>query len=477
MNECKQPGRRNFLRRLGATSAWSALAMAGQLPVMARAFAAEDYSGIADHKSLVCVFLGGGIDTHNAFVRYANYDNYSVLRQTLAIPRADLLPDVGGALGFHPSLAPLRTLYDEGTLGIAANVGNLFETLTPADLFDYYRLGVTSKAIPLELFSHSHQSDLVQQNIIRRPGSSAPGWGGLMADRLVEANTNPSFPLSYTVAGNNLWQTGQTSRPFSVQAGQDVPIFEHFNDDNWPDWEPSRSAAWSQILNRSYSHPLEAQVAKAMLGTQQRSDLLRSELLAAPPLTTPFEQGNWLENQLRTVAKLIAIRQRVGMRRQLFFVELGNWDTHGNHLVRHAEQLTSLASGLFSFQRTIEELGLSDSVTTFTVSEFNRTLTINGDGTDHAWAGEQLVMGGAVDGGQVHGQPIEYESTGIGEHWGDTLFGAKDTGSGRFIPEYSMDQYGATLAKWMGIKGDDLGAIFPNLKNFALKDLGFMRGA
>lgn len=434
MNGCKQPGRRKFLRQLGATSAWSALAVTGQLPLMARALAAENYSGINDYRSLVCVFLSGGIDTHSAFVPYANYDNYAALRQTLAIPRSQLLADSSGAMGFHPALAPLRSLYDEGKLGIAANLGNLFEALTPTDLFDYFRDNVSSKAIPRELFSHSHQSDLVQLNAIRRPGSEAPGWGGLMADRLVEANTNPSFPLSYTIAGNNLWQTGQTSRPFSVRPGQGIPVFEHFDGDTWPRWEPARSTAWSQILERSYSHPLEAQVAKAMLGTRQRSDLLRSELDAAPPLTTPFNEDNWIENQLRSVARLISIRQRVGMRRQLFFVELGNWDTHSNHLERHAEQLTDLANGLFSFQRTIDELGLGDSVTTFTVSEFNRTLTINGDGTDHAWAGDQLVMGGAVEGGKVHGQPIDYQSTGIGEHWGDTLFGAADVGSGRFIP-------------------------------------------
>ena len=476
MNGCKQPGRRSFLRQLGATTAWSALTMTGQMPLMARALAAENYSGIDDYRSLVCVFLSGGIDTHNAFVPYANYDNYASLRQALAISRNQLLPDSSGALGFHPSLAPLRTLYNEGKLAIAANLGNLFEPLTASEVFDYFGEDVSPKSIPRELFSHSHQSDLVQINAARRPGSEAPGWGGLMADRLIEASTDLSFPLSYTVAGNNLWQTGQTSRPFSVRPGRDIPVFEHFDDDTWPRWEPARSAAWTQILERSYTHPLEAQVAKAMLGTKQRSDLLRSELEAAPPFNTPFNEDNRLENQLRSVAKLISIRQRVGLRRQLFFVELGNWDTHSNHLERHGEQLTDLANGLFSFQRTIDELGLSDSVTTFTISEFNRTLTINGDGTDHAWAGEQLVMGGAVDGGKVHGQPIDYQSTGIGQHWGDTLFGAKDVGSGRFIPEYSMDQYGATLAKWMGIKGTDLATIFPNLKNFAQKDLGFMRG-
>ena len=476
MDGCEKPARRQFLRQLGAASA---LGFAGQMPLMSRALAAENYTGITDHKSLVCVFLSGGMDTHNAFVPYATgaYNEYAALRQGLAIPRASLLPGIGNAISFHPALAPLRTLFNERRLGLVANVGNLFEPMTPADLFSYYETGTSSVAIPHELYSHSHQSELIQLNAIRLPGASAKGWGGLMSDRLIAANVNQSFPLSYTLAGNNFWQTGQSTRPFSIQAGQDIPQFEHFNSDTWPPSEASRSAAWADLLGRAYAHPLEAQAAAAMQGTRQRSDLLRSALAAAPTLNTPFNPDSWLDNQLRTVARLISIRQQVGMRRQFFFVEIGGWDTHGNHLQQHGERLAELASGLFSFQRTLQELGVEETVTTFTFSEFNRTLTINGDGTDHAWAGDQMVMGGAVDGGKVHGTPMAYSTQGTGEHWGDTLFGPNDTGAGRFVPTYSMDQYGATLAKWMGIKGTDVDAIFPNLQNFSLKDLGFMKPA
>ena len=136
--------------------------------------------------------------------------------------------------------------------------------------------------------------------------------------------------------------------------------------------------------------------------------------------------------------------------------------------------MARLDGGLYSFQRTIEELGFEDSVTTFTFSEFGRTLTINGGGVDHAWSADQLVMGGAVDGGSIHGTPISYQAAGEGEHWGQTLFGPDDVGSGRFVPRYSMDQYGATLARWMGITESDLDDIFPNLHNFTQRDLGFM---
>lgn len=468
--------RRRFLRRLAAGTAGSAVGFVGQLPLMSRALAAETYSGISDYRSLVCVYLSGGMDTHNAFVPYATarYADYAALRQGLAIPRASLLPGTGNTVGFHPALAPLRTLFNENKLAIVPNLGNLFEPMTPQDLFSYYETGTSTVAIPHELYSHSHQTDLIQLNFIRQPGASAAGWGGAMADRLLASSVNQTFPLAYTLAGSNYWQTGRNTRPFSVQAGQGIPQFDDFNGDSWPPWEPGRSASWAEILGRTYAHPLEAQAAAALLGTKQRSDLLRAALAAAPEIMTPFNPDNWLDNQLRSVAKLISIREQVGTRRQLFFVEIGGWDTHSDHLNQHGGQLAELASALFNFQRTLQELDVENSVTTFTFSEFNRTLTINGDGTDHAWAGDQIVMGGAVDGGKVHGTPIAYTAGGIGEHWGDTLFGPNDTGAGRFVPTYSMDQYGATLARWMGIKGTDFDAIFPNLVNFTQKDLGFM---
>lgn len=476
MEGSNEVSRRDFLHRLAAGSA---LGFAAQLPLMSRALAAENYSGLSDYKSLVCVYLNGGMDSHNAFIPYASarYAEYAALRQGLAIPRASLLPGAGNVIGFHPGLAPVRTLFNEGKLALVANLGNLFEPMTPQHLFDYYETGNSAVEIPHELYSHSHQTELIQLNFIRRPGSIAAGWGGQMGDRLIAANVNQSFPLAYTLAGSNYWQTGLNTRPFSVQPGQDIPRFEEFSSDSWPPWEPGRSASWGEILARSYAHPLEAQAASAMSGTRQRSDLMRAALAGAPEITTPYNAESWFESQLRSVARLISIRQQVGMRRQLFFVELGGWDTHSQHLQWHGELLVELANGLFNFQRTLQELAVESSVTTFTFTEFNRTLTINGDGTDHGWAGDQIVMGGAVDGGKVHGTPIAYSTANTGEHWGDTLFGPADTGAGRFVPQYSMDQYGATLAKWMGIKGTDFNAIFPNLANFTQPDLGFMKPA
>ena len=161
---------------------------------------------------------------------------------------------------------------------------------------------------------------------------------------------------------------------------------------------------------------------------------------------------------------MISIRENLGMKRQIFFVGLGGWDSHGNQLEDHAERLSTLSEGLNSFYQATEELGIADSVTTFTASEFGRTLSINGDGTDHAWAGHSLVMGGAVNGGMIHGEMPQLIIDGPDD--------ASDTG--RLVPKYGVDQYGATLGKWMGMTDSDMHEIFPNLANFDNNDLGFM---
>lgn len=473
------PARRKFLGQLGLTAAGTLLGTAGQMPLALQALAAGNYDNINDYKTVVCVYLNGGTDTHNAFVPYelSAYNDYAAIRQDLAIARGSLLTSAGSPIGFHPAMTELHTLYDENKLAIAANVGNLFEPMNPQNLFDFYSTGQTPINIPDGLFSHEHQQKIIQLNRTPVPGTNPPGWGGAMADRLTAGNVNPDFPAVYSIAGLNAWQTGETTQPFNIQAGQDVPRFEHFGGDSWPYWEAARTSAWQNIINQSSTNVLETQAANMLQQTVERSDLIRAALESAPEIVTPYNNDNWLANQLRSVANLISIRETIGTRRQFFFVSLGGWDTHNNHLQQHNDQLAALSEGLFSFQRTLEELGVSDSTTTFTFSEFGRTLTINGDGVDHGWSADQMVMGGAVNGGAVHGNRISYTAESQGEHWGETLFGPSDVGSGRFIPEYSMDQYGATIARWMGITESDLDLIFPNLTQFALRDLGFMQNA
>jgi uncharacterized protein (DUF1501 family) len=300
-----------------------------------------------------------------------------------------------------------------------------------------------------------------------------------MAD-LIAAAGGSAFPASYTLTGNNAWQGARDAqayglRPLFDESGQIIiDDFRHFDGSSWPDWAPSRALAWRQILALASGHPLESQAKSSLANTKLTADLLRGTLGGGAPITTPYNSNNPLAVQLRAAARLIAARQTLGLPRQIIYVSLGGWDTHSNHLQDHGNLVGALSEALESFYRTTVELGVADSVTTFTATEFGRTFTSNGDGVDHAWAGDLMVMGGAVKGGQIHGDPIQYSDVPIGDHWGEKLFGASDVGSGRFIPKYSTDQYGATLAKWMGFSDSDLAGIFPNLNNFTQKDLGFM---
>ena len=470
--------RRDFLARAGCLlggASW--LAAFDSLALMRTAFAATtNASTFTDHKSLVCIFLFGGNDSFNMTVptAQADYDKYARVRQTLALPHGQLIPVNGSSWSFHPSGNALRTLYNEGALGVVANVGSLFAPLTVAD-YETKPLGVP---IPPDLFSHSDQTDLWQSNRAAAPGARREGWGGLIADTLQSANTNPDVPSIYTLNGENLWQVGVNSESYGIRPGQGIPSFEAFDFSNYPNRELGRSTALQAILQQSRVNVLERQAANSMAETARKADLLRAALDGAPTLTTAFDlDNNDLARQLHTVARLIAIRASLGIQRQIFFVGVGGFDTHSSQLPAHANLMANLSDGLNSFYRATQELGVADTVTTFTASEFGRTLTSNGDGTDHAWAADALVLGGAVRGGVMHGTPVQYDATPVESTFGEQIFGPADVGAGRFIPHWSVDQYGATLARWMGISDADLLTIFPNLHRFTERDLGFMQTA
>jgi uncharacterized protein (DUF1501 family) len=477
-------GRREFLRRMGisvgALGMWS---MQDNLRLMGNAMAATVGGDLTTgYRSLVCVFLYGGSDSWNMTVPtgLTAYNKYAAVRQNQSLARASLLPAKGGAagFGFHPSMAGLRNLYDENRLAVVANTGNLFEPVTSAQVFTQMEGGNPGVVIPPELFTHSHQTETWQTALPSVPGVANEGWGGRMADLIAESGGSV-FPPSFTLTGNNAWQGAQNAqayglRPLFDENGQlIIDDFRHFNGASWPVWAPSRAQAWQQILALASGHPLESQAKSSLANTKQSADLLRSTL-GSSTITTPYNSNNPLAVQLRAAARLIAARQNLGLHRQIIFVSLGGWDTHSNHLQDHGNLAGLLSEALESFYRTTVELGIENSVTTFTATEFGRTFTSNGDGVDHAWATDLMVMGGAVKGGQIHGEPIQYSDVPVGVHWGENLFGANDVGSGRFIPKYSTDQYGATLAKWMGFSDIDLLGIFPNLNNFTQKNLGFM---
>ncbi|MEE9398306.1 MAG: DUF1501 domain-containing protein [Methylococcales bacterium] len=462
MNENPDLQRRRFMKGLAITAgASSLLATQGKLQLISNALAA-DYAGLNDYKSLVCVFQGGGNDAINMFAPYtqAAYQDYASIRQALAIPRNQLHPVSGEQHGFHPSMRDVRDLYNSGALATVADVGNLFR---PTSLDDYRN----RNRIPPDLFSHSHQTEIWQTNQPPNVGSSLPGWGGLVADLLDTANANTGLPPSFSMAGNNFWLSGNVTQPFDVATGG-IKDFGDLEDSTYPSWASSRASAWNKILNLSQNHVLKAQTADTIRMARLRIAAIVGALDEAPEIA-PFSGQGGLGHQLRMAARLISIREALGMKRQFFFVKIGGWDTHGNQLPTHADLLTQLNDALHYFYQTTQQLGVADSVTTFTASEFGRSLTSNGDGTDHAWSTQHLVMGDAVRGGQIHGEIPTMEIGGQKD--------AVDEGGipgGRLIPEYSVDQYGATLAKWLDVTDADLSVIFPNLDNFSVRDLGFM---
>jgi uncharacterized protein (DUF1501 family) len=461
MKSKKSISRRRFLEKLALTAVGSSvIATQGKLSLMQSALAATGgYNSIDDYKSLVCVFMFGGNDTYNTIIPTdsAGYNQYASARGPLAIPNSGLLGLNGASYGFHPAMTGMQNLYNSGKLAVVGNVGTLFEPTTR----DTYQQG--SVLVPPDLFSHNDQQEIWQTARAPLAGVTQPGWGGRMADLLEQANSNPYVPPTITMAGNNNFQAGVNTLPFSMSPFDGVSEFIFLSGGDWPPWEQSREDTWNEILTAPYAHAIERQVAEGTITARLQIDELRATLDQAPAITTEYPDS-YVARQMAMVAKVISIREQLGMKRQIFFVGFGDWDFHGAQLSRQAGMLTQLSGALTAFQANIDELNLGNSVTAFTASDFGRTLTVNGDGTDHAWGSSSFVLGGAVNGGAIYGPMPSLE-----------LGGPNDTDqAGRMIPDYALDQYGATLASWMGVENGDLGGIFPYLGNFPTSNLGFM---
>jgi len=267
---------------------------------------------------------------------------------------------------------------------------------------------------------------------------------------------------AFTLAGQNNWQAGRFTEQFALNTYNGAESFLFLENADWPPWEASRTEAWHRLLARTHENVLVREVGSAFTQARDQIEQVTAALEQAPVLTTEFPQNNQFAAQMKVVAEMIAVREQLGMKRQLFFVALGGWDTHGNQLNDHANNLSALDAGLSSFNASMNELDVADSVLSFTMSEFGRTLTVNGDGTDHAWGSHALMMGGPVIGNTVHGAMPEF-----------VLGGANDgSGDGRLVPTTALDQYAATLASWMGIEPSDIQELFPNIGNFSTADLG-----
>lgn len=459
--------RRRFLKCAAAGGVAYAF---GRTPQAVSAATFSSSAALADYKALVCVFLFGGNDSFNMVVprSAAEYGAYATSRQNLAIAQASLLPidslvpDPNGALhGLHPSMSAVATLFEQDEVcAIVANLGPLIEPTTK----DQYQAKATR--LPPQLFSHNDQQD--QWHALKGEATLKSGWGGRIADALTAPSAVPplsqSLAVNLSLSGQTLFQAGATSVPYTMGATGPVPFFGLEGTDAYT---LARRAAFESILRANYGTVYERAYAsvqqRALQGAATINDALSSVRSPnAAPFATAFPTTP-LGQQLKTVAELIAVRDRLQVSRQIFFVATGGFDTHDAQVQDQPQLLGNLSNSLAAFYRATVELGIASSVTTFTQSDFGRTLTSNGDGTDHAWGGNQLVIGGAVAGRTIYGRYPLLQ-----------IDGPDDVGGGRMIPGISSDQYAATLAKWFGVPGGALATVAPHIGNFAQADLGFL---
>ncbi len=454
----KSLDRRTFIKQsaLAALGSSSFSALSTQFNL-----AHAQVGGADDYRALVCVFLYGGNDAFNMLVPRSagDYNVYADARRNLATAREDLLAlnpanSLPADYGLHPELTELKTLFDAGKLTMIGNVGTLIEPTLQSDFVN------NRVELPPQLFSHNDQQNFVMS---LQATQERQGWASRIADVMMDANANPDLSMNITLSGSNTLQTGGISAPYAL-GPEGVNDYWSLQPGNPDAWSVNRNRAYDALLSQSQTHMFASEFAR----TQRRSiDLgvsLRSALNQTPAPQTTFQSGSRLAGMLRMIAHLISARETLGMRRQIFFVGIGDYDTHGDQVNRYPALMRELNHALSSFYQATVELGVSEQVTTFTASDFGRTLTSNGDGTDHGWGSHQMVMGDSVMGNRIFGTMPELA---IGSN--------DDIGEGRIIPTTSIDQYAATLARWYGLSPSQVAETFPSLANFNSADLGFMR--
>ena len=473
--------RRAFLKRSGQLAlTGTALPLALNLAAIGEAAAFD----ATDYKALVCVFMYGGNDYANTVVTYDNpsYNLYSTVRgggagQTaggIALARADLAAtllnpavvpaDVLGQArqyALHPSMTGLAGLFNVGRAAVQLNVGPLVVPMTRAQ---YNSSNRVLNPLPPQLFSHNDQQSIWQSS---SPEGSTVGWGGNIGDLALAGNSNATFTC-ISVAGNAVFLSGDTALQYQVSTGGAIKITSATSAVYG---SSAVSSALNGLIRQTSTQKLENEYNRV---TQRalNAEASVTAALALPPPTTAFATDS-LSQQLKMVARLIKGQTSLGAKRQVFFVSLGGFDLHDNLIAQQPTLMDRVSSAMTAFYNATVEMGVANKVTTFTASDFGRTLASNGDGSDHGWGSHHLVVGGAVKGNAFYGTPppVSVASTAApADQW--------HVGQGRLLPSTSVDQYAATLAKWFGVADGELPGILPNIVHFGGAgypvNLGFM---
>lgn len=446
--------RRNFIQKTALLAAATGLGRVGVLNARAQTVP----SSPSDYKALVCVFMLGGNDGHNMLVPLNGpaLTAYRAARGSLAIPDGNtgVLPVTaknGTPYGLNSGLAALQPLWAQGKLAAIANLGMLVRPTTRPQY-----LGATV-GLPTNLFSHSDQ--LISMQAGDPNGSGGTGWAGRIADATRAMNAASTFPPGISFAGSSLFCAGNI-----VQSTSLIPGF-NLTANGLAAWPASAAAAKAQALQEIVTFNSGLSMVQAANDVRSDGIELNGMLtgLSGGSFATVFP-GTGIGQQLQQVAQLIRLRGTTGMKRQVFFCALGGFDTHSGQSWAQWDLLRQLAEGMSAFYNATAEMGIADQVTTFTASEFGRSLQPSGTGSDHGWGNHQLIVGGAVQGGDLYGTFPDL-----------SLGGPDDTGArGVLIPSTSLDQFGGTCARWFGVAPEDMPSVFPNLGNFATPDLGFV---
>ena len=452
--------RRQFLR---AASSLSVAGTAAPFALNLAGIGAAAAQTATDYRALVCVFMYGANDHNNTVIPFdaANFAAYTAARSTISRPITDLLPltpsaplsgaNAGRQFALAKELAPLKTIWDSGKLAVMANVGPL---IVPTTKIQYNNLSVP---LPPKLFSHNDQQSVWQAS---SPEGAREGWGGRIGDLMASQNASSIFTCN-SISGSAVFLAGQSTVAYQLSTSGSTPIAgitgSLFG-------SASASSNLRTVITSGGANIFTQDLADTTQRSIDANVSLTAALASAPDLPLPAELAtSSLAAQLRVVARMISARNALGAKRQVFFVSLGAFDTHDNQLAVQPGLHAQIAGAMSYFYNATVGLGIADRVTTFTGSDFGRTLTSNGDGSDHGWGSHHFVMGGAVKGQQYYGT---FPVMGVGNN--------DEVGSGRLLPTTSVDQYAATLARWFGVSDTDMRLVLPNIGNFGSSNVGFM---